>query len=88
MFFVFPQAEYFRDTVLKIEGDNVSAIDVFHQLEILRGNILLRKEENYLHPDTEAEIDKLTKDGNYHKTTIEEFFGNFRIFFFTFGLIL
>lgn len=81
---MFPQAEYFRDTVLKIEGDNVSAIDVTHHLEILRGNILLRKEEKYLHPDTEAELGKLTKDGNYHEQTIEgvfeEFFGSFRIF--------
>lgn len=37
------QAEYFQGTVLKIEGDNVSAIDVFHHFDTLRANILLRK---------------------------------------------
>lgn len=61
----FLQAEYFRETVLRIEGDNVSAIDVAHHLETLRGNVLLRKEEKYLHPDTEAEMKRLTEEGNY-----------------------
>lgn len=79
--FFFLQCDYFHSTVLKIEGDNVSAVDVVHQLDVLRGNFLLRKTEKYLHPDTEAELMELTSvTGQFEREIIEgyfsEFFGN------------
>lgn len=51
-----------------------------HHLDVLRGNILLRKEENYLHPDTENEMNEL-KTGSHDEDMIRsvfvDFFGNF-----------
>lgn len=78
-FSVFLQADYFQETVLRIEGDNVSAVDVAHHLDALRGNLLLRKVEKYLHPTTEAEME--TMNGEYDREMVEDifaqFFGNF-----------
>lgn len=69
---------------MKIEGDDVSAVDVAHQLDVLRGNLLLRKAEKYLDPNTEAELIELTSTtGEFEREIIEEyfseFFGNFVI---------
>lgn len=69
---------------MKIEGDDVSAVDVAHQLDVLRGNLLLRKAEKYLGPNTEAELIELTSTtGEFEREIIEEyfseFFGNFVI---------
>lgn len=76
----FPQTEYFRDAVLHIEGDNVSAIDVSHHLDRLRSHIFLRQKEKYLHPDTEDEIAKLVEsedyDGEMIQGAFDQFFGN------------
>lgn len=74
---------------MKIEGDNVSAIDVSHHLDRLRGNIVLRKEEKFLHPDTEDEIAKLVESNDYDGEMIlgvfDQFFGNF-VFLLSFHL--
>lgn len=47
------QAKLFNDTVLKIEGENISAYEVAHEMELLRANIELRKSEKYIDPNTE-----------------------------------
>lgn len=70
------QADYFQRTVLKIEGDNIGAVDVAHQLEILRANIMLRKEENFIDADTEDEKNKLI-DMGYDGKDMEEIFMKF-----------
>lgn len=41
--------------MLKIEGDNVSAAECSHHIEMLKGNILLRKTEKYCDAATEKE---------------------------------
>lgn len=52
-----------------------------HHLDRLRSNIHLRKEEKYLHPDTEDEIAKLVESEEYDGEMIvgvfDQFFGNF-----------
>lgn len=82
---VLQYAEYFRRTILKIEGDNVAAIDVAHEMNILLGNIMLRKDLKHLHPKTEAEMVLLSETDGYEKEEIEEvfarFFGTDRILF-------
>lgn len=73
------QADYFQETVRQIEGDKITAIDVAHHVEVLRANILLRKEEMYLDPQTESEKNKLTNTEYYDEETIvgvfEKFYG-------------
>lgn len=61
---------------MKIEGDDISAIDVAHQLDILKGNIMLRRDENYLHPDTEKERNILIEEG-FDEGEIDDVFQKF-----------
>lgn len=44
---------------MKIEGDNISAFEVAHHLNVLKGNVMLRNEEQYLDPKTEKEMNRL-----------------------------
>lgn len=76
-YFIFQQAEYFRNAVLSIEGNTVSAIDVAHHLDTLRANILLRKVEKYLDPETEAEVENVTTKNNFDRGMIEGVFADF-----------
>lgn len=77
--FFIKKAEYFRETVLKIEADNISAFEVSHHLDVLKGNIMLRKDEKYLDPTTEAEKDILIESDAYDEDIVnsifEQFFG-------------
>lgn len=60
---MFVKADYFAQTVLKIEGDNVPAVDVVFHLDVLKGNILVRRDEHYLDPATEDEKNNLIEMG-------------------------
>lgn len=67
----------FRDTVLKIEGDEISAFEVSHHLEILKGHISLRKEEKFLDSKTEEEMNVHEETGAFDKEEIWGFFNKF-----------
>lgn len=75
----------FKETVLQIEGENVSAIDVAQHLDELRGNLMLQKEDRYLAPLVKSERNKLMNDdeSGFDDTTFQEtvdaFFGTFNI---------
>lgn len=70
------KADYFRQTVLKIEGDNVPAVEVAQQLEILKGNISTRQAEKYLDPASEAEKNRLVDNG-YDEQELDDVFMRF-----------
>lgn len=61
---------------MKIEGDNIPAVDVAQNLEVLKGNILVRKEEKYLDGATEDERNRLIDDG-YDEQVIDDVFMQF-----------
>lgn len=61
---------------MKIEGDNIPAVDVAQNLEVLKGNILVRKEEKYLDGATEDERNRLIDDG-YDEQVIDDVFMRF-----------
>lgn len=73
------QAKLFNDTVLKIEGENISAYEVAHEMELLRANIELRKSEKYIDPNTEREQGIVIATGQGTEDEInalfEEFYG-------------
>ncbi|XP_058828030.1 uncharacterized protein LOC131687947 [Topomyia yanbarensis] len=77
LYFVKEQADYFKETVLKIESDNISAIDVAFHLDELRGNIMLRKDEHYLSPDVEAEKTQVIKNGGLKESRINQIISSF-----------
>lgn len=63
MCFNFFQADYFNRTVLEIEGDDISFVEVAHCLQELRGHLMLQKTEKYLDPIADMEKDKLISSG-------------------------
>lgn len=68
----------FNKTVLKIEADDISALDVSIHLDELQANLLLRKEEEYLAPAAFAEKKSLDDDGydvNIITETFRDFYG-------------
>lgn len=71
------QCEYFNEAVLEIERNNVSAIEVAQRVEVLRANILLRRDEKYLDPNTDTEKKKLIQTGEYDETQINAVFQQF-----------
>lgn len=71
------QCEYFNEAVLEIERNNVSAIEVAQRVEVLRANILLRRDEKYLDPNTDTEKKKLIQTGEYDETEINAVFQQF-----------
>lgn len=82
----FFQAHLFKETVLLVEGENVSAIDVAQHIDELRGNLMLQKEDRYLAPEVKAERRKLMDDdesGFEDKIffdQLSDFFGEFHAF--------
>lgn len=74
--YLFLKATHFAEAVLKIEGDEISAVEVAHHLEVLKGNISVRKRENYMDPATEEELSLLTEE--YEESI---FFDNFDKFY-------
>lgn len=78
------QADYFNEAVLNIEGDSISAVEVAFLLEELRGNIVLRKEEEYFSPALEIEKQNLIENDVYDEPKLKEiinsFYGNFLFF--------
>lgn len=71
---VYIQAELFQETVLKVEGDNASAVECSHHLEMLKGNIMMRKVEKYCDPATEKEMEALIKSSEIVRESIEGVF--------------
>lgn len=61
---------------MKIEGDNVSAFEVAHHLDVLKANIEMRKEEKYLDPKTEKEKSLLVA-AEHDKEQLDAIFTNF-----------
>ena len=48
MKFVHGQLKYFNETILKLEKENASAVDVTHVLSELKLNLLEKKENNFI----------------------------------------
>lgn len=71
----------FHETILKIESDNISAHEVMHHVDVLKSNIMLRKEEKYVDPKTEEErhilIETSSQDGEAIDAVFEKFWGNY-----------
>lgn len=63
--------------MLKIEGENVSAVEVAFHMEELRATIALQQTEDYLSPNLKAEIDLLIDSGDFDETTIKDVFRQF-----------
>lgn len=80
-FLSFVKADYFKEAVLKVESENVSAVEVAYYLDELRANMMIRKTEKYLGPDIVEEKNKLITSGDYDEEKFREimdgFFGNF-----------
>lgn len=72
------QAELFAQYVLKIEGDDVSAVEVAYALNDLEETIKLRKEDRFLSPSAAREREKIV---NQHcsldeiNSICDDFFG-------------
>lgn len=73
--------------MLKIEGDDVTAIEVTHCLNVLEETLKMRQEDDFLSPTAVAEMKKLIDDG-YNSDEMaairNKFFGNFACFLPTF----
>lgn len=77
------QAELFAKYVLKVEGDDVTAIEVAHCLNELDGTLKMRQEDDFLSPTAITEMKKLIDDGydSHEMAAIRnEFFGDFACF--------
>lgn len=74
----------FAETVLKIEGDEVTAIEVVQHLDEFVTTLKMRRTDNFLSYQTAIEKQKLIDDGDSAgviEATCHEFFGNlFRLF--------
>lgn len=55
----------------------MSAIDVVLHLKVLKANIMLRKDEMYLDPQTERERSKLIETDEYDETMLNGVFDQF-----------
>jgi hypothetical protein len=75
LFFI--QAELFQQTVLKLEGDDVSATECSTHLEQLKGNLMLRKNEKFVDAATEKEMERIVKSGKSERKPIEDVFCEF-----------
>lgn len=77
------KADYFNKTVLKIEGDSISAIDVAFHMEELRATIMLRQEEQYFGPELQEEKKFLVTESLYVESSvkkiIDKFYGSFGV---------
>lgn len=72
------QANLVKETILKIEGDDISACEVAYHLDLLKAIITLRKEEKYLDPETDEEKSILVavgQDENDLNEIFESFYG-------------
>lgn len=74
---LFIQAAMFKETILKIEGDNVSAAECSNYLECLKGDIMLRKDEKFVDVATENEMMAIIKSGKSDQKTMEDIFCTF-----------
>lgn len=67
----------FQQTVLKLEGDAVSAAECATHVEQLKGNLMLRKSEKFVNVATEKEIERIVKSGQSEREPIEDVFVEF-----------
>lgn len=58
---------------MKIEGDNISAHEVAHRLDLLKADIMLRQEEKYLDPEAEEEKSILIQNSEGDEATIDNY---------------
>lgn len=70
----------FASSVKKIEGDNITAIEIVQQLCELDHALKMRREDEFLSPNVAAEKNTLIESG-YDSVLLanicKEFFGNF-----------
>lgn len=69
----------FADTVLKIEGDDITAIEIMKHLDDLENTLKLREEDEFLSPLVAEEKDTLIGfgyDAELLRVTCKTFFGN------------
>lgn len=71
------QADLFHKTILKIESDNISAYDVAYQLDLLKGNIMLRRDEKYIDPMTEEEMNIVINSSGQDEVAMNAIFAKF-----------
>lgn len=77
VFRFFPlRAELFAQCVLKIEGDEVSAIEIVQHLGDLNEPLKLRKSDEFLSAPTKAEMEAVIIYSKLITTKCKEFFGN------------
>ena len=62
-YFVHCQAATFHQVVTKIEGENISAVEVTNKLSNLKENFKKRKENHFLPIMIKGSIKKLENDG-------------------------
>lgn len=62
---------------MKIEGDNIAAYEIAHQLDLLHANIELCKVEKYIDPKTEAEKRIQIDIEKHDEATIDAVFDKF-----------
>lgn len=78
LFTIFNQAELFAETVLKVEGDDISIIEGLYHIDELRNELNSRKIDAFLSPETSAEK-ALLIDGGHDSDDIlsycNEFYG-------------
>ena len=83
IFSYYCQAELFANCVLKIEGDDVTAIEVVRCLDELKETIKMRQQDGFLTPSVSAEKFNLIGKG-YNSNEIDalrkDFFGNLNCF--------
>lgn len=82
--FIFTKAALFANTVLKIEGDDITAIEVAHEMNELEEPLKQRKADRFLTPPAAAEWQMLIECGyNADELTAvcDDFYGNFSMNF-------
>lgn len=81
LLFVQDQAEIFSQTILKIEGDNITAIEVLKYINELKNTLEMREEDQFLSRASTEEKEKLMEfsyepDTNQISAMCTDFFGN------------
>lgn len=62
---------------MNVEGDKVTAAECSSELENLKGNLMLRMNEEYIDPATEREMKMVVESGNSTLEHIESVFHAF-----------
>jgi len=76
--FVHGQLKYFNQTILKLEKESISAVEVVLVLSELKQNLLAKKENNFLPSQAMVLLSKLEEEG---EVNVKRFYGETRNFY-------